>query len=275
MVGPGAYLLFYRRRSAIPLGGPKFQEIFDRFDAQNSFDDEAGEGRRLGQGSSSMCGSPSASTGADLILPRGSHGSASGGMLADEELPSYQASLSRVGEADDDTDMVTQAAWESQQGTLRNSIEADEAIDLQDYNMGMTGMTGMTSNWSFASLSGARSEAGMDDDIASDVAEGDDSSIDGDRYANAPDDHEEIPMNDVGAGYIDPEEPLETTFPTRNISASAPREQQEYRTRLAVQTWEQTVHTIPADVGDDQPSEQVTEIRIDDDHEQGLSRDPQ
>lgn len=39
-----AYLLFYRRRSSGPLGGPRFKEIFDKFDKEaDHSDDEAAE----------------------------------------------------------------------------------------------------------------------------------------------------------------------------------------------------------------------------------------
>ncbi|KIH92949.1 ubiquitin carboxyl-terminal hydrolase 4/11/15 [Sporothrix brasiliensis 5110] len=67
VVSAAAYLLFYRRRSNVPLGGPRFIKIDEKFaqEMATSDDDasESGEGRRLGTGSS-LIGSSSASKGA-------------------------------------------------------------------------------------------------------------------------------------------------------------------------------------------------------------------
>lgn len=77
MISSAAYLLFYRRRSNSPLGGPRFKEIIDRFDSPTApSEDEStssGEGQRLGADSSHR-GSPSALTGAGAtrLLGRGS-----------------------------------------------------------------------------------------------------------------------------------------------------------------------------------------------------------
>lgn len=66
IVSHGAYLLFYRRRSQVPLGGPRFQKIFDLYNKslEESDDEsaESGEGQRL-VGDSSPHGSSSALTG--------------------------------------------------------------------------------------------------------------------------------------------------------------------------------------------------------------------
>ncbi|KAK5654111.1 hypothetical protein OQA88_7542 [Cercophora sp. LCS_1] len=165
IVSTGAYLLFYRRRSDVPLGGPKFADIFDRFDSQSNADDDmeldSGEGQRLGQGSS-LRGSPSALTGADLTLPRASRGSASS-ITAADELPSYS----------EHAEMGTHLTWD---GTgLRNSIEADdedEAIDVGPRNFGGISQAIGPANWSFDVIKHG-SDADVDDDIASDVAQGD------------------------------------------------------------------------------------------------------
>ncbi len=50
VVTTAAYLLFYRRRSSTPLGGPRFTEIFEKFDSNDDADDdsstEVGDDRR-------------------------------------------------------------------------------------------------------------------------------------------------------------------------------------------------------------------------------------
>jgi ubiquitin carboxyl-terminal hydrolase 4/11/15 len=262
VISTGAYLLFYRRRSEIPLGGPRFQEIFDRYNAQHSLDDDStldsGEGRRLGQGSS-LRGSPSALIGADLTHPRGSLGLASGRGGrdgSDAELPTYQASLDHVGEVDDDGEV----RWA--QG-LRNSIEADgedEAIDLPDFDNAGPSMQNITSamgaNWTFAGL---KSESGpaLDDDIASDVAQGDNSSVNDDPFASDGD------MEPILAG----SEFVESSGAHDDFSA--------FNDPPAPVEWDQKVHTVPASIGDDQDSEQVAEIHVGDDNEQSLSQQQQ
>ncbi|KAI6351222.1 hypothetical protein MCOR25_010065 [Pyricularia grisea] len=99
MVTSSAYLLFYRRRSEIPLGGPRFARIFDTYESnmENSDEDnsDSGEGQRLGTGSS-LRGSSSALIGAEATHLPGSRGLAgpSAPLLSaaeeDETLPTYE-----------------------------------------------------------------------------------------------------------------------------------------------------------------------------------------
>lgn len=67
IVDSTAYLLFYRRRSSEPLGGPLFREIVERFVEQSEDEElpDSGEGQRLGEGGSSQSGSSSALQGAE------------------------------------------------------------------------------------------------------------------------------------------------------------------------------------------------------------------
>ena len=276
-MSPSAYLLFYRRRSAKPLGGPRFQQIFDRYEAILDGAEEealdAGEGQRLGQGSSRR-GSPSASTGAGLALPQGSRGLARNQspdtigrspIIDDEEqLPSYDDAIGHGAlSVDDDVEMTP---WDRQEPTLRNSIEADEGIDLPDYNVG-TGAA-LQSNWTFNGL-GART-AVDDDEIASDVAQNDDSSMNGDVFgADSPDGRIMTSVASMGddetlAGFADDDE----------IPAPPPTEQ-AVMTQLAVKAWQQreqahNIHTVvPADLVAaaemdevDAASDKVAEIHV-------------
>ncbi|CAK7212366.1 hypothetical protein SBRCBS47491_001439 [Sporothrix bragantina] len=106
VVSAAAYLLFYRRRSDHPLGGPRFVKIEEKFRQQTgatSDDDEtseSGEGQRLGNGSS-LTGLSSASKGAGAAAgrrPRASPGLASSGTS------SLTLNASRNAAADDDDD---------------------------------------------------------------------------------------------------------------------------------------------------------------------------
>ncbi|KAK3939915.1 hypothetical protein QBC46DRAFT_436430 [Diplogelasinospora grovesii] len=304
IVTNAAYLLFYRRRSKIPLGGPRFQEIFERYNNQTSADEDmldSGEGRRLGQGSS-HCGSPSASTGAGPILPRGNLGSASGHpdlriRLTPAKAAAVAAAISGNATGnddadqpppyDDDTDMGATLPWPDQEETLHNSIEGeDEGIVLSDYDNagpGAAGIAGMTSvissNWSFGNLlNKAGSEAtgtgtgvnDIDDDLASDVAQNNNSSNDafGD---NTMDDLEPMLLTDDPPSRADGGDGELLSYDIHDVP---PAPAEDYMSELASAVWEkqhqdnhhhqQVLHTIPAAalVADDQVSDKVAEIHV-------------
>ena len=269
-----AYLLFYRRRSAVPLGGPRFQEISDRFD--NTFNEEdepeSGEGQRLGQGSSHR-GSPSASTGAGLTLhhPQGSRGLDSvhhellGSSAADADQQMYQPTLPQVGEPDDEA-----AAWSAQVG-LKNSIEGnqhDEGIDLPDYGAAQHGMTSIiqANSWNFSKIPRAAGSdvMGADDDLASDVAQNDNTSlsIDDDAFADHAEDVEPMLLNDddhePGAGYIVQDD-------TQQSEIVPPPDTDNYMSELATDLWTRRIYNVPADAGEDHTSDKVAEIHVGDD----------
>ncbi|KAL1844377.1 hypothetical protein VTJ49DRAFT_56 [Mycothermus thermophilus] len=284
VVSPAAYLLFYRRRSDVPLGGPRFKEIFERYNDQPGPESEAsdsGEGQRLGQGSSHR-GSPSASTGAGLVHPRGSGWD-----------------NKRAAATDDDTEMSN---WVSQ-GPLHNSIEVDgddDEMGLSEYpTAGMEGMTSVLgpSNWSFSKLRPLKEEAdtttgGDNTDAASDVAQGDGSSVQGDifddvvpgvgsaaagemtnlLYDTDPDD---VP----GPSYVVEPPPVE--FGVDDMDDRPPRlspsgeVDADYLSQIAARTWVEQqqqqqqgqVHAVPpsgeGDV-DDAASDKVAEIHVGD-----------
>ena len=132
VVSPAAYLLFYRRRSEAPLGGPRVQEIISRFDKpETSEDDEADSGE--GQGlvvNSSPRGSSSALTGVGAALHQASGSGATGQMTTVnpqdlDQLPAYQAH-----EIEDDAAPLLQRDADMNEGLgLQNSIE-DEGVDM-------------------------------------------------------------------------------------------------------------------------------------------------
>ncbi|KAG9244656.1 hypothetical protein BJ878DRAFT_542082 [Calycina marina] len=130
-----AYLLFYRRRSDVPLGGPRFQQIVNDFDksteiseaSEPSEDDttESGEGKGLGT-NSSLRGLSSALTGAGAIRRHpGNLGSDDSQMTTLnpndlEELPAY-------GQRNSDPVLI-----EGERSNLHASIEGpeDEGVDM-------------------------------------------------------------------------------------------------------------------------------------------------
>ncbi|KAK1731256.1 ubiquitin carboxyl-terminal hydrolase [Colletotrichum acutatum] len=145
VVTRAAYLLFYRRRSEGPLGGPRFKEIFDKFDKDGEDDDEedtdSGEDQRL-VGGSSLTGSSRLGIGAEATHPRGNRGLASNTMStanpgAEDELPPYEGSSSTNVGSDN----------------IQNSIE-DEGIGMTDYNGDSTAFSA-TQGWNWNSLDSA------------------------------------------------------------------------------------------------------------------------
>jgi ubiquitin carboxyl-terminal hydrolase 4/11/15 len=99
IVTSSAYLLFYRRRSDVPLGGPRFQQIIDNYDnPPESSEDElpdSGEDQSL-DAKPSLHGSSSALIGVGAAL-RPANGSGSTGQMMTvnphdlDGLPAYQA----------------------------------------------------------------------------------------------------------------------------------------------------------------------------------------
>ncbi|KAI8248309.1 putative zinc protease mug138 [Colletotrichum sp. SAR 10_98] len=167
VITKAAYLLFYRRRSDGPLGGPRFKEIFDKFDKGGEDDEEgdtsSGEDQRLA-GGSSLTGSSRLGTGAEATLPRGNRGLASSTMATvsretEDELPPYEGSSS------------TNVGSEN----IQNSIE-DEGIGMTDNFAGSNGFQA-TQTWNWNSLSsndGPANSLGMEG-YASDDAQPDSS----------------------------------------------------------------------------------------------------
>ncbi|KAK0127462.1 CSN-associated deubiquitinating enzyme Ubp12 [Cadophora gregata f. sp. sojae] len=119
IVSSSAYLLFYRRRSDIPLGGPRIAQIVRDFDndlSQGSDDDasDSGEGKGL-VGNSSLHGSSSALIGV--------------GAARHQQIPGFPGE--QMMTIDPSTlSQVPEPGYGS--GALQPSIEEDEGIDMRD-----------------------------------------------------------------------------------------------------------------------------------------------
>lgn len=134
----GAYLLFYRRRSEAPLGGPRFKAIFDKFNSQYDEEmSEAGEGQRLGIGSS-LRGSSSALIGADPTRPQAEGGSVRSMVTpflkgsGDELPPPYQSPSLSTSFDHKASSLAIATTANATTETIHTSVEEDEAIALND-----------------------------------------------------------------------------------------------------------------------------------------------
>ncbi|KAI1128511.1 hypothetical protein F5Y10DRAFT_173411 [Nemania abortiva] len=175
IVDSSAYMLFYRRRSDVPLGGPNLHKILERFLDEN--DDEMsglGEGRRLGEGFSQN-GSSSALQGAGVSHPAENRGGISN-MASTLHYPGA-SSYAIDDKGDDDIPLLSSSRFQSGQ-----SLDEDEGIDLEDSGPSAQPFTGL-STWSFENIPIAAGESPFDSGAASDEAQHDSS---GDERALSP-----------------------------------------------------------------------------------------
>ncbi|KAI1818744.1 UCH-domain-containing protein [Poronia punctata] len=155
IVDSSAYMLFYRRQSDIPLGGPNLHRVLERF-ASNDGTHPLGEGRRLDEGFSRN-GSSSASQGAGVShLPANNGGD--------------------LNEGSSSSDTFNNVCDGFQRG--RDDAEEDEAIELEDTEppIGPSAQPfAGISSWSFENLQNGFEDSPLDSGAASDEAQHDSS----------------------------------------------------------------------------------------------------
>jgi ubiquitin carboxyl-terminal hydrolase 4/11/15 len=175
IVSPSAYLLFYRRRSDGPLGGPRLKQVVNEYDnPQEQSEDElseSGEDRGLAGTSSSLRGSSSAWTGVGAALHLPNHGSVGG------------AGMTTINPSDLDKLPDYESHDPLRNNQLHPSVERDhdEGIDVEeDHNYNTFGPPNMAGGWDFAAINensrNVTSGAASDIDVASDMAANDSSA---------------------------------------------------------------------------------------------------
>ena len=224
VVGQSAYLLFYRRRSDVPLGGPRFKQILENFDhpPQHSDDEvsESGEDQSL-VGNSSLRGSSSALTGVGAAHRQANHGSADGVEMTTvnpldlEKLPAYEAH-----ERDDPDAAPLLMSDAIMNDGLHPSIEdegigMDNGFDNMTYNTLNTHSRGIIGlgTWNFDNINhlGFNSRGnqmvsgtGSDADDASDIVQHDSSADENSIRGRIEDFDNAIPETDDGIPFEDP-----------------------------------------------------------------------
>ncbi|KAJ8118941.1 hypothetical protein ONZ43_g3891 [Nemania bipapillata] len=182
IVDSSAYMLFYRRQSNIPLGGPNLHRILERF-VDDDNDDEMsglGEGRRLGEGSSQN-GSSSALQGAGVSHLAENHGGTSN--MTTTMHYSNTTPFATDDRGDDDIPLLAGSRFQSGQGIS----DEDEGIELEDSGPSAQPFRGLTS-WSFENIPAVNTSSPCDSVAASDEAQHDSS---GDERALSPRDDTE------------------------------------------------------------------------------------
>ncbi|KAI1078420.1 UCH-domain-containing protein [Whalleya microplaca] len=263
IVDTSAYLLFYRRRSDVPLGGPRFSQILERFVDHDSSDNElsnSGEGRRLDE-SFSQNGSSSALQGAEATHLRGNPG----GNAKTAQALNRADSAIETKSIDDGGPLLGNPSTMSKQ-TLHQSIEDDEGIDLTDDNAQSAGFNPMGGNnsWNFEGILGdggagsapVAGDSPLDSGAASDVAQLDSS---GDERVASP--HLEFEPEFPGMSHYELPPQPEGELPVYH-EPPPPQYGGEMTRDDMTQIWDQKhkVHEVPA-AGNDE-SEEAAEIHL-------------
>ncbi len=214
IVSPSAYLLFYRRRSDAPLGGPRFKQILQEYDsppqAQASGDEmsESGEDKGL-VGNSSPRGSSSALTGVGAARRQLNHGLTGEGRTtvnpsALEKLPHYPSN--------EHIDDGSASLLANNGHELQASIEEDEGIDVSEFsNKGNNFIGPVAPSWGFGNLpdigintrENMITGTGSDMDAASDVGQHDSSASEGSRQ-NRLEEFNDAFAEDEDGPFVDP-----------------------------------------------------------------------
>lgn len=250
IVDSGAYLLFYRRRSEIPLGGPRFRQILEQFEDDDSSESEvtnSGEGLRLDEGSS-QTGSSSALQGAGATRQRGKAGGNSG---------TDEWGIPVIRTVDD--------ILNANVSPVHDSIE-DEGIDVDGDTTTMTGFQPLTggNSWSFDNLESHGGRASpFDSGAASDEAQHDSS---GDERVHSPRDIFDHELIDPELLAYDLAQQPDISPPSYN-EPPPPDYQGEITRDDLSQMWsgKAKVYAVPPDGAEDARSEEaVAEIHLDD-----------
>ncbi|KAI3336403.1 UCH-domain-containing protein [Xylariaceae sp. AK1471] len=162
IVDSSAYMLFYRRRSDVPLGGRNLHRILERYGDDDDMSG-LGEGRRLGEGFSQN-GSSSALQGVGVSHLPENRGGNSNTALTQHNTTSFEAD----DKGDDDIPLLASSRFQSGQ-----DIE-DEAIELEDTGPSVQPFTGL-GTWSFENIPNAVENSPFDSGAASDEAQHDSS----------------------------------------------------------------------------------------------------
>lgn len=257
-----AYLLFYRRRSDGPLGGPRFKKIFDKLDVTDSDEEitDAGEGRRLDEGSSPT-GSSSAFQGQGLEAIRqrqqGTHGGRANGSVIHET------------RSDDGIARSANVTYDDVEQPLRRSIEEDEGIDMTE-NPTHSSANAFQPTWDFNLLTAQNmnQDDGMTGSPLASGAATDEAQHDssGDDAFSHQDELEDTDMDNVpGVSHIELTKGADHDPPAYTEEPPPPDYRGEISRDDMSHIWnaKQGVYNITAK-GDDNNSEDAVEIRLED-----------
>lgn len=234
-----AYLLFYRRRSTVPLGGSRFGVISEQYADESEADGdeaEAGEGQGLGEGSS-LTGSPSALTGAGAVRHQASRGL-------------DRVTITALTDADDDDALPPYEEGPSRIETIQNSIE-DEGVDVEGAYQPLTAASLVTQNWNFEALGNSGAEDSTGADFASD-----DVQLSSSEMQTPGQDFEDHDTEMTGTVDVPADHQAEPPAPDDSAQAAL--------ADIQTATWaNQGIISVAAAHRSDSDSNEVTEIHLD------------
>jgi ubiquitin carboxyl-terminal hydrolase 4/11/15 len=241
VVTSAAYLLFYRRRSKVPLGGPRFSEIFQKFDRPNQSGDdsdtEIGEDDRsdeaFGRSRPDIDGKQTAFR-----------------TRSDRELPTATVTPLVESDEDDGADEPPQYHNAASGASIQPSIE-DEGVDMADHDH-LVGANPLTQDWSFSGLAGDAHHNSVVGDGASDEAQFD--LTDDERHTTQQLGDQDIDMKSFTTRLSDADE--DRSIIDQSIGASHP-EGRACKNEVP----------IPAVGHNSDGSDEVTEIHVEGDNE--------
>lgn len=247
VVDASAYMLFYRRRSHTPLGGPNLHKVLRRF-VEDDNDDEMsglGEGRRLGEGFS-QTGSSSALQGAGashLAENRGGTSNTSSFLTYPDA-----ALLTADDKGDDDIPLLASSRFQSGQ-----TIDEDEGIESEDSKPNAPFSNLAT--WSFQNIGSGVAGSPFDSGAASDEAQHDSSSDE--RALSLPDDIDSTYPGMLKYKLSQPEDPPSYL---EHLTSDCP--EQPFADGMHGMTHE--IHEVIPTSEQEPQSDDAAEIRIDD-----------
>ncbi|KAI0448939.1 hypothetical protein F5B21DRAFT_520893 [Xylaria acuta] len=242
IVDSSAYMLFYRRRSDVPLGGHNLHRVLERFvDDEDDEMSRLGEGRRLGEGFSQN-GSSSALQGAEVSHLAGNRGGTSSA-----------ASFAADDRVDDDIPLLDSSRFQSGQ-----ALDEDEGIELEDSRSNAQPFACL-STWNFENIENIPTAIGdspFDSCAASDEAQHD-SSGDEQALSHRDDIDSNFPgMSEYKLSQTREDPPSYLEHPTTD------RVEQPLSTGRNGITHE--VHEVLPDGEQEPQSDDATEIHLDD-----------
>jgi ubiquitin carboxyl-terminal hydrolase 4/11 len=230
-----AYLLFYRRRSSTPLGGSRFGVISEKYknSEENSEEEEggAGEGQRLGEGSS-LNGLSSAGIGAAATRHLGGRGS-------------DRVTVTSLAGPDDEDEDPPPYGGPNGIESIQSSVE-DEGVDVNgSYQCLDNKSLNLVQGWNFEGLVDSGAEDSTGADIGSDDVQLDSSADE--RGLSQFDDHDTIMTGqDPVEGESEPIAPQKTLLTDTQKS-----------------TWgRKDVIDVQTAAGSDRDSNEVAEIHL-------------
>lgn len=194
VVTSAAYLLFYRRRSKVPLGGPRFSEIFQKFDRPN----------HSGEDSDTEIGEDDRSDNAYFRKTRPDIDGKQTAFRTRGDRGSTTTTITPLADSDEDdaADEPPQYHNATSGASIQPSIE-DEGVDMADQDQSV-GANPLAQDWSFSELPRDARHSSLVGDGASDEVQID--LTDDERQTTQQSGDQDVDMNSFTTTFTNADE---------------------------------------------------------------------